>query len=214
VSDIGDHVAKWHHCTACPLHKQRHRIVLGRGTVPCDVLFIGEAPGESEDTEGKPFWGKSGGLLDDILRRVIPRYDPLTNAGVPTWAMTNLVACYPREAKTTGDGQPDHEEIMTCRERLVDFINVCQPRLVVTVGTLATAYLNFTRSVQTIDIDHPAYILRMPRAQKNMATQKCIVVLRNALEDMLRSERKPFTKLRSEPRAYVEKRAREDEIPF
>jgi uracil-DNA glycosylase family 4 len=44
-----------------------NRVVLVRGSVPCDVLFIGEAPGQSEDVVGRPFVGPAGKLLDRII---------------------------------------------------------------------------------------------------------------------------------------------------
>lgn len=176
-----DHVARWKDCTKCPLAQQRDRICLGRGTVPCDVLFIGEAPGASEDALGKPFMGPAGHLLDQMIGQSLP-------PGV-SHAMTNLVACFPRDAKLRGDNEPEHGEILDCRPRLVEFINLAQPRLIVCVGVLATAYIHGNTGPR-VSIDHPAWILRMPLAQKNMAVQRNVVVLRCAVEDMLQSDYK------------------------
>lgn len=172
-----DHVERWKDCTACPLCSQRDRIVLARGVVPADIVFVGEAPGVSEDTLGLPFMGPAGHLLDDIIDRALP-------AGT-RYAMTNLVACFPQEAKARGENEPDAEDILACRPRLLEFIDLCHPRLVVRVGRLAGDWCEHNaygkvRGAEVCDITHPAAILRMPLAQKQMAVQRCVVIIRNA----------------------------------
>ncbi len=184
-----DHVEKWKDCTKCPLCRQRDRICLARGRVPCDVLFIGEAPGDSEDVAGLPFveTAPAGRLLQQIINRAIPD-------GV-TYALTNLVCCFPREAKEEGTHQPHMSEIKECRPRLVEFINITQPKLIVCVGALATEYVDHHNTVRCIDILHPAYILkRLPLVQKRMAVDKICVVIRNAVEFMQASGHIEFTK--------------------
>jgi uracil-DNA glycosylase len=61
------HVDDWKDCTRCPLHTVRSNVVLARGSIPCDILFVGEAPGRSEDALGKPFVGPAGILLDEMI---------------------------------------------------------------------------------------------------------------------------------------------------
>jgi DNA polymerase len=68
MSRWSEHVERWKDCMACGLCRQRYRICLGRGTVPCDVLFIGEAPGAVENAQGLPFVGPAGQLLDHSAR--------------------------------------------------------------------------------------------------------------------------------------------------
>ena len=177
-----DHVAKWRDCTACTLCEQRSNVVLARGQVPCDVLFCGEAPGASEDALGLPFVGPAGHLLDQIIERALP----------PTvkYALTNLVCCFPAEAKARGDNEPEYSEIVACRPRLMEFITLAKPKLIVCVGSLAWNYVEHdaygrVRGANVIQIVHPAAVLRMPLAQKQMAVQKAIVILRNAVDSML-----------------------------
>ena len=158
---------------------QRDRICLARGEVPCDMLFVGEAPGMSEDAIGLPFVGPAGQLLDQIIERSLP-------SGT-THTMTNLVACFPRDAKTQGINEPERGEVLECRQRLIEFVNIAQPQLIVRVGKMAVQYLGFDLSVPVVDIDHPAYILRMPLVQRQMAVQRCVVHLRNTCEDVLQS---------------------------
>lgn len=177
-----EHVEKWKNCRRCPLCTQRTNIVLARGTVPCDVLFVGEAPGASEDALGRPFVGPAGRLLDQVIERAVP-------PGVP-YAMTNLVACFPAEAKARGENEPELAEIRACRQRLYEFIEIARPKLVALVGVLASDYIGhgadgLVCGAQTVDLDHPAYILRMPIAQKGMAFQRAVVRLRCAVEKML-----------------------------
>ena len=45
------------------------RLVIGRGSVFADLLIIGEAPGVQEDLEWKPYVGKSGKLLNELLKQ-------------------------------------------------------------------------------------------------------------------------------------------------
>jgi DNA polymerase len=177
-----EHVARWRDCTACPLSQQRSNIVLARGQVPCEVLFIGEAPGASEDALGLPFVGPAGHLLDQIVDRALLQGT--------RYALTNLVCCFPRDAKAEGYNEPEHSEILACRPRLVEFIRLAKPKLVVCVGSLAWQYVEhdaygMVLGAHVIQIVHPAAILRMPLAQKQMAVQKAVVVLRNAVEDVL-----------------------------
>lgn len=201
-----DHVKNWKDCIRCPLGQQRDRICLARGSVPCDVLFVGEAPGASEDAIGLPFVGPAGRLLDQIVDRAIGSTlikGPVGYNGVGlmddpkpvTTAFTNLVACFPAEAKAEGINEPHMSEIKACRERLVEFVNTAQPRLIVCVGALASEHVDHGDTVPCVDIVHPAFILaRLPLAQKQMAVQREIVRLRCAVEKMLESPRQQFTK--------------------
>src|SRR5436309_9335632 len=60
--DLGD-------CTRCRLHKQgRKQIVFGVGNPRADLMFIGEAPGADEDEQGRPFVGRAGPLLNNVIK--------------------------------------------------------------------------------------------------------------------------------------------------
>ena len=197
MTPLAQHIENWKDCQQCPLAQQRFRICLGRGTIPCDVLFCGEAPGAVEDVTGQVFTGPAGYLLDQIIERVIP--------ATVTHALTNLVACFPREAKSKGENEPEYSEIMACRSRLIEFINVCQPRLIVCVGALAEEYVPHRMSMRYHRITHPAAILRMPLAKKQMETQRSIVTLRSAVEEMLAQPRQAFTPWESEHAGSTER---------
>lgn len=191
----GTHVAKWKDCQACPLCEQRFRICLARGTVPCDVLFIGEAPGSVENDLGLPFKGPAGNLLDQIIERALGCLRIQTpTGGVPvTHALTNLVCCFPAEAKAAGTNEPRAVEILACRPRLVEFANIAQPRLVVCVGSLATKYVEQICTGPRVDMVHPAHILAhtIP-AKKPGVINRCVVQIRNGWERVTGGQFKPW----------------------
>ncbi len=184
------HRRKWSQCTRCLLKDCRHRVVLVRGTsLPCKVLFCGEAPGISEDAIGLPFVGPAGKLMDRIIERSCRRLEQ--GDGKEVWmtvsyALTNLVACLPLEP----DGQdkrpePPEEVILACRPRLLEIVDLAQPKLVVCVGRLAAKWLpeEVRNSYRVIEVIHPAAILRMDlEFQKQMAIRRCIVAITEAVE--------------------------------
>jgi uracil-DNA glycosylase len=182
------HIEIWTACTRCPLCNQRDKICLGRGSLPCDVLFIGEAPGTSENDLGYPFAGPAGHLLNEWVEFALQGIDP-----APRCSFTNLVACFPAEAKATGDHQPAPEEIKACEPRLKEFIGLCKPRLklVVCVGALADKHipkkanaLGIPVEVKIINITHPSAVLRANVAQKDMMAQMARVTLATAIQEM------------------------------
>lgn len=174
-------VTKWQNCTACELCNVRRNIVLAKGKIPCDVLFVGEAPGQSEDIHGMPFVGPAGHMLDDQIA------EALVNAGNPELrlAFTNLVCCIPKEGgqKT---GEPPKESIEACEPRLIEFIQLCKPRLIVCVGDLAEkyAYDNWEHESTMVSVTHPAAILRAEYVRKALMFQKVVVTLENEFRDL------------------------------
>lgn len=189
-------VERWKDCTACHLCEGRQRVVLARGSIPCDVLFIGEGPGESEDSLGAPFVGPAGQLLDRIVNRAgLPSKHvdlPNNTWRLLTWAFTNLVCCIPRDEDGGKATEPDDEAIDACSVRLVEFVELASPKLIVCVGKLAKDWLDpgwkhsiqLHRKIPLVDILHPAAILRANVAQQGLMIQRCVVQLRNAVEEL------------------------------
>jgi DNA polymerase len=184
--------ARWKDGCGAPICPGATRRCLARGDVPCDVLFIGEAPGESENVCGVPFIGPAGKLLDVIVSRAFQSAPGLK------WAFTNVVACIPREADGAKAGEPEDESVLACKPRLEEFIAMCSPRLVVAVGSVAEGWLDqgYKHSIQLpsprpaqIAISHPAYILRSNVAMRGLAVQRAVVTISNALEDLCPSDR-------------------------
>jgi len=166
---------KWKDCQKCELAKQRRKIVMARGTrIPCDVLFVGEAPGSSENVIGRPFCGPAGHLMQRIIDEALHDH---------TFCLTNLVMCFPREAKSRGENEPPEEAILTCRPRLEEFIGLCKPKTIVAVGRLAAKYLyEYLEHEDFPQITHPAAILRMHVSQLGLAVQQCVYTIEDALE--------------------------------
>lgn len=174
------HVDRWSNCQQCELCTKRNKIVLCRGDLPCDMLFVGEAPGPSENVSGIPFDGPAGKKLDQIVREA--RQASGWNGRV---AFTNLVACIPLDDENKKFAEPDKEHIAACKERLQEIIGIARPRVIVRVGALATKNLaSWQTEFPAIDIVHPAAILRAQIAKRDFAIRKAIVTLANAMEGL------------------------------
>ncbi len=116
-------------CERCPeLVESRSRIVNGTGPEDADVLFVGEGPGAQEDSQGEPFVGRSGSVLDDQLRTVGLDRD--------TVRITNCVRCRPPENR-----DPNKTELANCRGYLEAEIDMLDPDVVVTLGKVPTEHL-------------------------------------------------------------------------
>ncbi|WP_254839972.1 uracil-DNA glycosylase [Natronomonas marina] len=116
-------------CTRCPaLCDSRSRIVNGVGPTDADLCFVGEAPGENEDSEGEPFVGRSGDVLDDALRdRGLSRRDV---------RITNCVRCRPPDNR-----DPTTEELDNCRAYLEAELDGVDPEVVVALGKVPAEHL-------------------------------------------------------------------------
>lgn len=188
MTPIRKHLQVWNGCTKCDLHKTRHRMVFTRGTIPCDVVLIGEAPGEGENLIGQPFVGEAGSReLDPILEKSFAGFSF-------TYALTNLICCIPLDetgSKVT-DGPPDYA-VKACAPRLQEFIEICNPKLIVCLGRHPQRWLmnavkplhHISKSVTKIHVTHPAAIIRANVVQQELMRQRCIIAIRNALEDLL-----------------------------
>lgn len=171
------HVKRWQKCRKCSLCERRQRVVLARGRVPCDVLFVGEAPGQSEDVIGLPFVGPAGKLLDEIIDQGLD--------GQHDYALTNLVCCIPLDENGSKVTEPPKEAILACRERLSEFVRIAQPSLIIHVGKLPEKWAISTSGCpDSVSITHPAAILRMDISQRGLAIQRAVVTLQDVVEEL------------------------------
>lgn len=106
-------------CTNCELHANCTAPVPMRGK-PAPVMLIGEAPGETEDTQGRPFIGPAGTLLQDLLDEF----------HFPPMGVANTVSCYPH-------GTPNWDHIHACERNKWDQITYFDPRFVLLLGRVA-----------------------------------------------------------------------------
>jgi uracil-DNA glycosylase len=182
------HVENWSGGCGSAICAGARKVCLARGKVPCDVVFIGEAPGASEDAIGLPFVGPAGHLLDIVIERSVPE-------GVP-YALTNLVGCIPLDEYGGKSGAPPDEAIKCCGPRLAEFVGLCRPRLVVCVGSLSRDWLDEKRKhsivlppmgdgrpIPRVWVKHPAAILRSSTAVRDLDIQRCVVTIANAIEE-------------------------------
>ena len=103
------------------LARQATQLVLGEGDPDADIVFIGEAPGAEEDKQGRPFVGRAGQFLNDMLQLI-----HLVRSNV---YITNIVKYRPPNNR---DPQP-HEKAEFL-PYLFKQIAIIQPKLVVTLG--------------------------------------------------------------------------------
>lgn len=143
-------------CTACDLHKHRRNVVVGRGTFPASILYIGEAPGKSEDLLGEAFVGPSGVLLDALM---LDASRALNLPSVPSFYLVNTVMCRPTDEWQGDNRQPTPIEVCQCTRNIMSVALVVKPKLVVCVGKVAEKYYKKEFGL-TYSIQHPAYILR------------------------------------------------------
>ena len=108
-------------CTLCRLAETRTQAVPGEGSPAAAVMFIGEGPGFNEDQQGRPFVGRAGKLLDDLLGSVPMRREDVF--------ITNIVKCRPPDNR---DPLPD--EVNACSGYLKAQIELLNPRVIATLG--------------------------------------------------------------------------------
>lgn len=112
-------------CEACRLCEKRTHVVWGEGSLDARIMFIGEGPGRDEDREGRPFVGRSGRVLTDIIEKGMK---------LPRGAVyiANVVKCRP-----PGNREPRPDEVAACSVYLEKQIEVINPEVVVAVGGVA-----------------------------------------------------------------------------
>lgn len=115
-------------CTKCRLAENRTNVVFGAGNPDADVIFIGEGPGQQEDEQGLPFVGKSGQLLEQLLREIGLSRDDVYIA--------NVVKCRPPNNR---DPRPD--EIDACKGYLRTQLELIEPKVAVTLGNFSSKLL-------------------------------------------------------------------------
>lgn len=151
-------------CQKCALADTRTNVVFGGGNCNAEVLFIGEGPGEQEDLTGKPFVGRAGKLLDDMLSII-----DLDRSKV---YIANIVKCRPPQNR-----DPLNLEQDACIDYLRSQVALMKPKIIVCLGRISAMKIiggdfKITRDhgqwyersgVQMMAVYHPAALLRDPR---------------------------------------------------
>ncbi|MFC1517888.1 uracil-DNA glycosylase [Candidatus Margulisiibacteriota bacterium] len=174
-------------CKKCKLAKTRTQVVIGQGPVPCDLMLIGEGPGEEEDRQGIPFVGRSGQLLTKILSSVGINRPHGVYIG-------NIVKCRPPKNRN-----PESDEVEACKVWLKEQIELVNPKILVMVGAVAMKTLLGTENAiskargtwtkyanrDTTIIFHPSYLLRYQSNEKGKPkwlTWQDMQAVKNALD--------------------------------
>lgn len=111
-------------CRRCDLFRTATQAVPGEGPADARIMLVGEAPGASEDRQGRPFVGPAGRFLDELLSMAgLNRQDVY---------ITNIVKHRP-----PGNRDPDGGEVTACRPWLDQQLAVIKPRMIVTLGRFA-----------------------------------------------------------------------------
>ena len=151
-----------------PLFPEGTNMVIYRGNPKAKLMIVGEAPGTEEDRLGKPFVGRSGQLLDQMLQAI--DIDPEKDVFI-----TNAVFRLP-----PGDGgkplrKPTSDEIVYYKPYLMEIIRLVDPLIMLLTGNVATESLLDKVGITKLrgqwfqfqdrwamPIFHPAYLLRNP----------------------------------------------------
>jgi uracil-DNA glycosylase family 4 len=117
-----------HSCQRCELWRTRTNPVVGEGSLSARLMFIGEAPGYSEDQQGRPFVGKAGTVLDELMASI-----GLHRSEV---YIANVLKCRP-----PGNRDPLPTEIEACTPYLDAQLEFIQPEVIATLGNFSAAYI-------------------------------------------------------------------------
>jgi uracil-DNA glycosylase family 4 len=114
-------------CRKCRLAAGRTQAVPGEGDPAAELMFVGEGPGRDEDLQGRPFVGRAGQLLTKIIGAMKFERSQVFIA--------NMVKCRPPDNRV-----PQRDEIDVCTPFLVAQIAAIRPKVIVTLGKVATDY--------------------------------------------------------------------------
>ena len=171
----------------CELSHTARSTVFCDGNADAEIMLIGEAPGNQEDIEGKPFVGKSGQLLDKILKTV--------NIDRTNCYISNIIPWRP-----PGNRNPTAEEISMCLPFIKKHIELVNPKILLLVGSISSKsilnknlgitklrgewhiYKDGDIEIPALPIFHPAYLLRRPNNKSYV--MRDILLFKRKIQDM------------------------------
>jgi uracil-DNA glycosylase len=154
-------------CQACRLSENRTHTVFGEGNQDAKVVLVGESPGATEDETGRPFVGRAGKLLDNMIMSIGLARDDVY--------ITNICCCRP-----PGNRKPHQDEMDACKARLHKQLSIIQPEIIIALGNTALGGLTGQdggivkrcgeweeididgRKIRLLPIFHPSALLRNP----------------------------------------------------
>ncbi len=163
MSDLNNEIFS---CKKCGLYESKTNYVPGEGSLNPDIMFIGEGPGENEDKTGRPFVGKAGELLTNLIKKMGYSRESVF--------IGNIVKCRP-----PGNRNPRIDEAAACIPYLQRQIEILNPKVMVCLGRVALNFLlnndeSITKArgklfyyydIPVIPTFHPSYILHQRTKQ-------------------------------------------------
>ncbi|TWB73361.1 DNA polymerase [Nitrospirillum amazonense] len=177
----------------CPLKQTASSTVFADGNPKARVMLVGEAPGEQEDRQGKPFVGPAGALLDKMLAAIgLDRHAEAPDKAV---YISNILPWRP-----PGNRNPTDSEIAACLPFVQRHVEIADPDILVFLGGISAKTLlaktegitrlrgrwfdygspGLTRPLPALALLHPAYLLRNPGAKRE--TWRDLLSLRQRLQ--------------------------------
>lgn len=168
-NSLDDCITAMKQMTNDPLHPAGTTMVISRGNPKAKFMIIGEAPGPEENKQGKPFVGRSGQLLDQILQAV--KLDSEQDVFI-----SNSVFRMPPGDDGKSFRKPTTDEISFYRPYILEIVRLVDPKVILlTGGVAAQSILEEKQGITKIrgkwypwqgrwvmPIFHPSYLLRNP----------------------------------------------------
>lgn len=169
-------------CRKCLLSETRLNVVCGEGNPNAQIVFVGEAPGQKEDEEGRPFVGPAGNLLSHYIQTIgLSREDVY---------ICNVIKCRPPKNR-----DPQDDEIQQCSEYLFQQLEIIKPKVICALGRFASQILlNVTtpisqlrgnvweyKNIKVVPTYHPASLLYNAAYKEQF--EKDFALLRHVYEE-------------------------------
>lgn len=170
-------------CNKCALAKTRNKVVFGEGNPDALIVFVGEAPGEEEDLQGRPFVGRAGELLTNAIE----------SANVLGIKRSDVYICNVVKCRPPNNRDPLPKEIASCQIYLSAQLKIIKPQIICALGKFAAQTLLQTKEkisslrgkfytyqgIKLLPTYHPALLLYNPAYKKEFLED--MLLLRKAL---------------------------------
>jgi len=141
-------------CTKCHLHKYRRNIVHGRGSLPCDICIVGEAPGMTEDLTGEAFTGRTGQLLDKVIHEVNQ-----SSGFKPRIYFMNILFCRATDSIGGISREPESDETFSCSENVQKILDRTHAKHFIIIGDITEKFIK-RRINHYTKLTHPVNVKR------------------------------------------------------
>lgn len=178
-------------CRDCDLGASRITAVFGEGSPNAELMFVGEGPGFEEDHKGRPFIGKAGQFLTNLIE--------LMGYNRESVYIANIVKCHPMKDPSnpelrSNDRPPTNDEVLECCKYLEEQISIINPKVIVTLGRPSICY--FLKS--EVSMSSVRGIFRDYKGIKLMPTYHPSYLIRNGCVFGKKDQAPQVTKLKKE----------------